>query len=103
MPSGEVTNTASLRLLSTVFEIVLGDGGFVQFLPHALERELQIAEFVVAHHGERPGVVALADAVGALHQRGDGPRQLPRDEPGADQSQKQQRQRDARPARRACA
>ena len=76
-------------------QIVLGDGGFVQFLPHALERELQIAELVVAHHGERPGVVALADPVGALDQGGDGPGELAGDEPGPDQSQQKQRQRDA--------
>ena len=76
-------------------QIVLGDGGFVQFLPHALERELQIAELIVAHHGERPGVVALADPVGALDQGRDGPRELPGDEPGTHQSQQKQRQGDA--------
>ena len=46
-------------------------------------------------HGKRPGVIALADAVGALDQRGDGRRQLPGDEPGAGQPQQQQRQGDA--------
>jgi hypothetical protein len=76
-------------------EIVLGDGRFIQLLPHALERELQVAELIVTHHGERPGVVALTDPVGALDQRGDGSRQLPGDEPGAGQSQGQQRQGDA--------
>ena len=30
-------------------EIVLGDGGFAQLLPHALERVLQLAELVAAH------------------------------------------------------
>ncbi len=76
-------------------QVVLGDGGFVQLLPHALERELQIAEFVVALHGERPGVIAFADSIGALHQRGNRRRQPAGDEPGSEQSaQNQQRQRE---------
>jgi hypothetical protein len=75
-------------------QIVLGDGGFVQFLPHALERELQIAELVVALHGERLGVIAFADLIGALHQGGNRRRQAAADEPGAEQSaQNQKRQR----------
>ncbi len=54
---------------------------------HPLESVLQLAELVPAHHGQRPRVIALADAVGRLHQRRDGPRQLPRDVPGAEQTQ----------------
>ncbi len=77
-------------------QVVLGNGGFVQLLPHALERELQIAEFVVALHGERPGVIALADSIGALHQRGYRGRQPAGDEPGSEQTaQNQQRQRES--------
>jgi hypothetical protein len=56
---------------------------------------LQIAELIVAHHRQRPGVVALADPIGALDQSGYGPRQLPRDEPGAGQSQEKKRHGDA--------
>ncbi len=76
-------------------QVILGDGGFVQLLAHAFERELQVAELIVAHHGKRPGVIALADPVGALDQRRDGARQLPGDEPGAGQAQHQQRQGNA--------
>ena len=76
-------------------EVVLGDGGFIQLLPHALERELQVAELIVAHHRERPGVVSLADPVGGLDQRCDGSRQLSGNEPGAGQPQDQERQGDA--------
>ena len=43
-----------------------------QLAAHALERLLQLAELVAAHDVERTGVVALADAVGAADQRGDG-------------------------------
>ena len=42
-----------------------------------------------------PRVVALADAVRRFDQRRNRPRQLPRDEPRADQAERQQRQRDA--------
>ena len=76
-------------------EVVLGNGGFRQILPHALERHLQFTDLVLAHHRQRPAVVALADAVGRLHQRGNGPRQLAPDEPGADQAEHDQRQHHA--------
>src|SRR6185295_10737650 len=49
----------------------LVDGGLAQLLPHALERRLQLAELVASPDLERPGVVTLRDAVGALDERGD--------------------------------
>ena len=49
-------------------QVILGDGRLGEVLAHAFERALQLAEFVPAHDGERPRVVALADAVGGLDQ-----------------------------------
>ncbi len=67
-------------------QIIFRDRGFIQLLAHALQCKLQVAEFVVADHRQGPRIVALADSIGALHQSGDGSRQLPGDEPGARQS-----------------
>ena len=76
-------------------QIILGDRGFVEILPHALERELQISKLIAAHYRQRPGVVAVADPIRAFHQRRNGAGQLAGDEPGADQPQDDQRQGDA--------
>jgi hypothetical protein len=55
-----------------VREVVLVDRGLAQLLAHALERLLQLAEFVARPPTfEWPRIVALRDAVGALDQRGD--------------------------------
>jgi hypothetical protein len=77
-------------------QIVLGDRGFVELLPHALQRKLQVAQFVVTYHGQRPGVIALADAIRAFNERGNGAGQLPCDVPGAEQTEQHQRYRDDR-------
>ena len=68
-PSGEVTNTASVMLPSTLVEVVLVDRGLAQPLAHALERGLQVAELVAAPDVDGARIVALADAFGALDER----------------------------------
>ncbi len=55
-----------------VGQVVLVDGRLAQFLAHALERRLQLAELVAAADFERSRVVALRNAIGALDERGDG-------------------------------
>ncbi len=75
-------------------QVILGDRRFVQVLTHALERKLQIAELVAPHDRERPGVVALADSIGALHQRRDGAGEPSGDEPSAQQPEDKERHRD---------
>ena len=85
------------RIAQTIehgIEVVLGDGRFVQVLPHALERKLQIAEFVAAHDGERPGVVAVADSIRALDQRRDGTGEPAGEEQCAQQPQDEERHGD---------
>src|ERR1700691_1091631 len=56
---------------------------------------LQFAELIPARDVQWPRVVALTDAVRRFDQGRDRPRQLTRDEPGADQSQREQRQGEA--------
>ena len=53
-------------------QVVLVDGRLAQLGAHALERLLQLAELVAAHHIQRAGVVALPDALRAADQRDDG-------------------------------
>ena len=67
-----------------------------ELLPHALERMLQLAELVAPRDVQGARVVALADAVRRADQSRDRPRKLARDEPGAQQAERHQRQRDAR-------
>ena len=85
MPSGEVTSTASVMLLSTLVQVVLGDGRLAQLLPHAIQRTSQLADLVAARDLMRPRVVALADALGGLDQleigRSQPLREQPRDGP----------------------
>ncbi len=73
-------------------EVVLGDGRFVQVLPHALERELQIAEFVAAHARRAAGCSRRRrfDRRSSPARRS-GPESLAGDEPGAQQPQDKQR------------
>ena len=66
-PSGEVTNTASVMLLSTLVQIVLVDGGLAQLLPRMRSSAACSSPSSSRRpHFERPGVVALGDALGAL-------------------------------------
>ncbi len=72
-----------------VGQVVLGDGGLAQLLPHALERRLQFAELVAPSDFERPRVVALRDAIRALDERGDGLVHAPTRPPGEHESDQQ--------------
>ena len=69
-------------------EIILGDGGLAELLPHALERMLQLAEIIAARDMEGTGVVAFPDAVRRADERRDRPGPPAGEEPSSGQGQK---------------
>ena len=66
-------------------QVVLGDGRLPQLQAHALQRELQLTDLVLARDGQRTRVVALPDTVRALDELRDRPLDTARQQPGRHQ------------------